>query len=307
MNTQTLYPIQSPGMEFYQLHSFVTVARTGNVTRAALELNTTPPAVSNHIRQLEENLGIVLFTRTSKGMQLTSEGRKMKEKAFDILMAANEMQTLAKNLQQEIQGHVTLGINADPGFLKIPDLIKDLYHDSPGIRLQIITSSSGEIQKQIDTGHLDCGFVFGKPMPLRIETVGLCPVDLEIAIPFAFKEHLKNSSLDSLAALPWIFPTHYCPFLGTVRDYLMTKGIELKNRVFANDDITKGAFIEQGAAVSVLEKSEAKGYEKQGKIFLWQGKKTFSTTLSFAYSRQKADDRLIRTVTESLLKIWKTG
>ncbi len=51
-------------MEFHQLTSFVTVARTGNLTRAAAELNTTPPAVSTHIRQLEEELGLVLFTRT---------------------------------------------------------------------------------------------------------------------------------------------------------------------------------------------------------------------------------------------------
>jgi DNA-binding transcriptional LysR family regulator len=144
-------------MEFHQLTSFVTVARTGNVTRAAAELNTTPPAVSIHIRQLEEELGLVLFTRTSRGMHLTSEG----------------------------------------------------------------------------------------------------------------------------------------------------EGMELENRIFSNDDITKAAFIEQGLAVSVLELSEANGYVQREKAFLWQGEDRFETPLFFVYSRQRAEDRLIRTVTACLTDTWK--
>ncbi len=294
-------------MEFHQLTSFVKVAKTCNVTRAASELNTTPPAVSNHIRQLEEELGLVLFTRTSRGMQLTSEGERIEKKAMDILLASTEMQNLAKTLQQDIQGHVTLGINSDPGYLKIPDLIKDLHHQYPGIQLEIITSSTGEILKQVEAGKLDCGFVFGSHEGCRVESFYLTPVDLEIAIPIAFKDQLTGLNFKDLAALPWLFPTHPCPFLDTVKAFLYTKGIELTNKIFANDDITKTTFIEQGLAVSVLEKSEARGFAERKKIFLWKGAETFKTFLSFVYSRQKADDRLIRTVTTCLMKTRSTG
>ena len=294
-------------MEFHQLTSFVTVARTGNVTRAAAELNTTPPAVSTHIRQLEEELGLILFTRIPKGMRLTSEGERMEKKAMDILLASDEMHHLAKGLQQDIRGHVSLGINADPGYLKIPDMISALFQKYPGINLEIITSSTGEILKQVEAGTLDCGFVFGSHAGSRVESIFLSPVNLEIAIPMAFKEKLASSDLRELAALPWIFPTHPCPFLDTVKSFLDKRGIELQHKIFANDDITKTTFIEQGLAVSVLEKSEAEGLAKRRKAFFWQGGETFETMLSFVYSRQKADDRLIRTVTACLMDTWNIG
>lgn len=294
-------------MEFHHLTSFVTVTRTGNVTRAAAELNTTPPAVSTHIRQLEDELGLILFTRTSKGMRLTSEGERMKKKALDILSASDEMHHLAKSLQQDIRGHVRLGVNADPGYLKLPDMIKALFQQYPGIHLEIVTSSTGEILKQVETGALDCGFVFGSHADHGVESIFLSPVDLEIAIPMAFKENLNSSDLKDIAALPWIFPTHPCPFLDTVKSFLDARGIKLQHKVFANDDITKATFIEQGMAVSVLEKSEAEGFAKRRKVFFRQGNEIFTTFLSFVYSRQKADDRLIRTVTDCLVKTWKTG
>lgn len=291
-------------MEFYQLISFITVARTGNVTRAAAELNTTPPAVSAHIRHLEEELMLTLFTRTSKGMRLTSEGARMEKKAMDILAASDEMHHSAKALQQDIRGHVTLGINAEPGYLKIPDMIKTLFEKYPGINLEIITSSTGEILKQVEKGTLDCGFAFGSLSNSRVESIFLSRVDLEIAIPLSFKESLNPLDLNALAALPWIFPTNQCPFLDTVKAFLFERGIELKNKIFANDDITKAAFIEQGLAVSVLEKSVAKGFAQRRKVFCRQGSGKFETLLYFVYSRQRADDRLIGTVVNCLTDAW---
>jgi len=63
-------------MELYQLKTFVTVAEEGHLTRAAERLFTSQPAISAHIKSLEEELGVTLFHRTPKGMQLTTEGEK---------------------------------------------------------------------------------------------------------------------------------------------------------------------------------------------------------------------------------------
>jgi DNA-binding transcriptional LysR family regulator len=62
-------------MELYQLRIFLTIARTGNLTRAAERLNASQPAVSSQIKALEEELGVTLFARTPRGMELTQEGR----------------------------------------------------------------------------------------------------------------------------------------------------------------------------------------------------------------------------------------
>ena len=72
-------------MELYQLKTFITVAEEEHLTRAAQRLNTSQPAVSAHIKSLEEELGLSLFIRTPKGMRLTEEGTALKSRAAEAL------------------------------------------------------------------------------------------------------------------------------------------------------------------------------------------------------------------------------
>ena len=74
-------------MEYYHLRTFVAVAEEEHLTRAAERLNASLPAVSAHIRGLEEELGVVLFSRTPKGMRLTDEGRALLVEARQALPA----------------------------------------------------------------------------------------------------------------------------------------------------------------------------------------------------------------------------
>ena len=64
-------------MDFTQLRAFVTIAREGNLTRAAERLHVTQPAVSLQMKALQEQLGLQLFNRSSNGMVLTNDGAKL--------------------------------------------------------------------------------------------------------------------------------------------------------------------------------------------------------------------------------------
>jgi len=72
-------------MELYHLKTFITVAEEGHLTRVAQRLNTSQPAVSAHIKGLEEELGLMLFVRTPKGMRLTREGEELRDQAVRAL------------------------------------------------------------------------------------------------------------------------------------------------------------------------------------------------------------------------------
>jgi DNA-binding transcriptional LysR family regulator len=78
-------------LEFYHLRSFVAVAQTGNLTQAAKRLYTTPPAISAHIKTLEEELATPLFLRSNKGMTLTDKGELLLEKAQLTLDSALDL------------------------------------------------------------------------------------------------------------------------------------------------------------------------------------------------------------------------
>src|SRR5512140_294423 len=82
-------------MELYQLRTFLAIARTGNLTRAASILATSQPAVSAQLRALEDELGVELFSRTSRGMELTAAGLALRPRAEDLDARATELLAVA--------------------------------------------------------------------------------------------------------------------------------------------------------------------------------------------------------------------
>jgi DNA-binding transcriptional LysR family regulator len=291
-------------MELYQLKTFITVAQTSSVTRSAAHLNTTPPSVSNHIRQLEDHLGVTLFIRTSKGMTITSQGQSLLEKAQIILKNADEMQQLAQSMGSHVKGHVTLGINADSRFLRTTNIIQSVYKQHPSITLEIITSSTGDIIDAVKSGRMDCGFAFGDVSNQKLSITFLADVQLEIAIPVKHKAKFESASLAQLSQLPWIVPDNRCPFLETVKGHLDKKGIELAEKIVANDDVSKQAFIDNGVAVTVLEKAEAVRLAAQNKVLLWRGPQKFKSTLSFIRHKEQSNDLIVQIVQKSVLAAW---
>ncbi len=294
-------------MELYQIKTFVMVARTGNLTRAAEKLNTTPPSVSNHIKQLEEKHNVSLFTRTPRGMKITSQGKILEQKARAILDAVGQFSRAANSLEQMLKGFLHLGINADPDYLKIPLIVNHLFKHTPDLNLEIIPSNTGEVLKGVEQERFDCGYVFGAHDHPGLEFYELAGVDLKVALPIQFQETHAREGWKEIADLPWIVPTSLCPFLDQVTQILSANNLSLKNKVFANDDITKTAFINQGIAVTVLEKKEAALFEKSGKVFLWTCHDPILSTLSLVYSKQKAQDLLVKTLVTVIRDIWATA
>lgn len=106
-------------MELYQLKSFLTIAHEKNLTRAAETLHLSQSALSSQIKLLEEELGVPLFSRTSRGMVITDQGRILMTHAQDVLEAAGQLQQRAEAMSRGITATISIGLNTDPGFLRI--------------------------------------------------------------------------------------------------------------------------------------------------------------------------------------------
>ncbi|MBN2527732.1 MAG: LysR family transcriptional regulator [Deltaproteobacteria bacterium] len=294
-------------MEIYQLKTFVTVAGCGNVTRAAHILHTTPPSVSTHIRTLESELGITLFLRTAKGMEITPSGELLLEKAQEVLDHVADLFNLAGTLQNRLQGYLKLGINANPEYLKVPGLVATLYDRHPELQVELVPSNSADILNAIEGEQLDCGYIFGEHHHSVVETLPLSVTEICVVVPARWAKKCDGATWSDIAQLPWIVPLTPCPFIQEVERVLKREELVLSNTVFANDDISKMTLIDQGIAVTALEKFEAMALEQAGRATIWRPDDRLQAILSLAFLKRRKQDALLQLLISMVKELWHIG
>ena len=145
-------------MDIYQLKTFITIAREGSITRASDSLHLSQPAVSSHIKSLEDEIGFALFERNARGMSLTEKGARLLVKAELVMAAQHEFLVEAKHLRQQAGGKLRLGSNRAPSALILGKLLTQLAEKFPDIDVQLQYGGSAEIETAIAAGELDAGF-----------------------------------------------------------------------------------------------------------------------------------------------------
>lgn len=286
-------------MEFYHLRSFVLVAKTGNLTLAAKQLYTTPPAVSAHIKALEQELATVLFTRTSKGMQLTEKGQLLLAKAQKTLDSALDIVNLAAEHQNEIIANFRLGINQAPGPLYISQLLDNLRENCPGISVEIEVKNSGEIIRAISAGTLDGGYLYGK-IPGELSAITVKQQQITTIAP-ANSTLDQNTPITTLCSQPWITMGNNCPF-----DHFLQQ--KLAPDVIANakssDDSSRLELVKMAQGLSFLEKEQAQLHaQKQEVILLPQ--LDFSTELHFVVAKARINEAVVKAMLQEIRVLWK--
>jgi DNA-binding transcriptional LysR family regulator len=198
-------------MDLTLLRAFVTVARVGNLTRAATQLHLTQPAVSLQIKNLQETLGIALFARTAHGLALTRDGQALLPLAERALAAAGDVERAAAALHQEVRGRLRIGTILDPDFLRLGGFLKQLVERYPQIEPVLQHGMSGWVAEQVRAGELDVGYYIGQPaeegMPEGLfHSATLTRFQYRVLAPAGWKDRV-NRAHDwlALAALPWIW------------------------------------------------------------------------------------------------------
>jgi DNA-binding transcriptional LysR family regulator len=199
-------------MDLTLLRAFVTVAKEGNLTRAAVQLHLTQPAVSLQIKHLQETLGLTLFTRTSHGLALTRDGQSLLPHAERALGAASDVERAAAALRHEVRGTLRIGTILDPEFLRLGGFLKQLVETWPHIETALRHGMSGWVLEQIRAGELDVGFYIGQPGDhdprdgAAFHAVTLTHFQYRVLAPAGWKDRVKGArDWRSLAALPWIW------------------------------------------------------------------------------------------------------
>jgi len=170
-------------MEIRQLRYFLEVAGLGNFTKAAEALRIAQPAVSMAIKNLEEELDLVLFNRREKKVSLTAEGEIFLPHARRILEDLKAAELEMGELKGLAKGEVRIGIPPMISAYFFPDIFRDFLREYPQLHLSVYGEGAGRIQKMIGLGELDMGVVAGESFPETLEVRQFLREEVVVCVP----------------------------------------------------------------------------------------------------------------------------
>ncbi len=135
------------------LRSFVAVAESGGITRAAGFLNLTQSAVSMQIKRLEEMLGLKLFDRTTRSVSLTASGEQLLGYARRMIALNDEAH--ARITERGHEGEIVLGVPHDIVYPSIPQVLRQFNAQYPRVKVQLIASYTRELKERYERGSCD--------------------------------------------------------------------------------------------------------------------------------------------------------
>ncbi|PAD38011.1 LysR family transcriptional regulator [Terribacillus sp. 7520-G] len=144
-------------MELRVLRYFLTVAREGNITKAANFLHVTQPTLSRQLRDLEQALGKKLFIRSSHSISLTNEGILLKKRAEEIVYMVDKLESEFSSMKQMVSGDIHIGGGETDAIRHIARIVKDLHEKYPNIRYHLYSGNEEDVADRLDRGMLDFG------------------------------------------------------------------------------------------------------------------------------------------------------
>jgi DNA-binding transcriptional LysR family regulator len=240
-------------MDVRQLEALLAVAEEGSFTAAADRLHTVQSNVSEHVRQLETELGVQLLVRSRRGAVPTEFGVQVLERARSIRQEIESLRRDLSMLQGLESGHATFGVVGTVSRWLVPPLVDEIRRNAPGVSLRLTEGASERLMVEVADREL-AGALVTEPVVdprlivehLRDEAlVGLLPRDLELGVA-------EPVPLAALAQMPLILPPIGNPLRDEVEEAARDERVTLRIPVEVEGIRLIGDLVEAGAGVSIV-------------------------------------------------------
>ena len=187
-------------MEIRVLRYFLAIAREGSITNAANFLHVTQPTLSRQIRDLEEELGQKLFTRSSHHMTLTAEGMILRKRAEEIVSMVDKTEAEFNFMENVVSGDIYIGGGETDAMKLVAQIACELRMNYPGIHYHLYSGNSEDVTERLDKGLLDFGILIqpadiSKYDYINIPAKDTWGVAMRRDSPLAVKEVIRKEDL----------------------------------------------------------------------------------------------------------------
>jgi len=255
-------------LDIHILQVFSSVYRNRSFSRASEELNLTQPTVSEHIKNLEDELGVKLFDRVGRQVIPTREADHLHVKAVEIIQKLQDLKTDIGRLKGQIKGLLTVGASATPGAYIVPPLAAEFRRKHPEVFFQLVADESGKIAEKIVSGELLLGIVSDKVEHKMVEPLAVIEDALVLATPPGFVEK-KQITMPELLRMPFLMWSEGSEMHRTMEKGHSARGVSLKGlnvvAMLGSNEAVREA-VKSGLGVSILSKFSIKDDLEAGRI-----------------------------------------
>ncbi|BBL79032.1 LysR family transcriptional regulator [Rubrobacter xylanophilus] len=218
-------------MELRHLRYFVAVAEEMSFNRAARRLRMAQPPLSTQIKQLERELGVRLFDRTSRGVRLTEAGELLLEEVRRLFVQLDQTTRLIQRVGHGEVGRLALGFVPSATNEVLPPILREFTSRFPGVELFLREMRPDMVVQRLHEQQIDAGFLFLplEDAALHVECISREPLVLALpeSHPLASRRQVR---LQEVSEEPFILPARYpMPGLyGQVTEACRAAGFEPK-------------------------------------------------------------------------------
>lgn len=302
--------------ELRTLKSFVTVAREGNVSRAAGILHLTQPAISLQLKRLSEDTGLTLFNRTAKGLELTRDGEALLQKAERVFAALAEFDSAARRIQGDVRGVLRIGTIVDPDFIRLGQLLVGMVDTYPDLQTELIHGMSGEVISRLQRNQIDVGYFLSAKQSINDgNEADACSPEMAIhrhqlttftycvIAPSGWEKRVKGKRWQELVALPWIGTPQNSVHTKLMEQVLPDENFERNIVALVDQEPSMLAMVRSGVGLSLCRESIAL-YEQQARGIVIADQVKVEASLNFGCLQSRVTHPNIVGAFEILKSIW---
>jgi len=255
-------------IEIIHLETLLWIHKLGTFAAAADRLNTTQPAISARIKEMESRLGIGLFKRQGRRMVLTARGRNLVEQCEPLLNQLQHVLLAADGFSMS-DGVVRMGVGEIAALSCMPPCLADLKRQMPGVTFEIDVDLTVNLQQKVATGNLDLAVLVGPVTTPYMRSTLIGPVAMHWMCNGSLRTEIARQGLSSKEVfdrLPlWCLsrPSHlYEMMLGMIR----AKGGSTKNINTCNHVEALIETVAAGAGIGILPELLARRHMHTGTL-----------------------------------------
>ncbi|OAN45673.1 transcriptional regulator [Paramagnetospirillum marisnigri] len=277
-------------MDIRQLRYFLGIVEHGSLTRAAEALRVAQPALSLHLKRLEEEIGCPLVHRTARGVVPTESGQRLALRAAMLVDQVSGLRDEIRGLEAAPSGPTVIGIPTSLGPMLTAPLVMDVRRRYPAIRLRVVEGLSGHMLEWVSSGKVDMALVFGAEPPPGLATRFVARERLGLVAPKGDETAAGRDRIELAAALelPLILPGHPHGLRVEVERAAASMGTSAHVVVEVDALEQIKALVAKGAGYTVLSERYARsGPEASGLVCIPIVAPEIERTISLAHSADR--------------------